>query len=424
MEIIERQRGPSGHIPGGADRAAAGAPSQQPLVVLAAAVCGVFGLYGWAVFVASFAHDGAIGPRHNAPGADFMVFYAAARAYIDGNLPLLFDGVRFTAHLNALFADRLSSPLPFQPWVYPPHYLLFVLPFAWLPFGAAYAAFLAVTFAGLAAAVACAVRHRRARILYTLSLLLCPAASAVVVAGQNGFLSAALLIGGFALLDGSPVAGGILFGALSFKPQLGLMVPVALIAARRWRALVAAAATAFFLIALSVIVFGAGMWANWIGLLLGPSSAAWRQWAEFARPFGNSVSVWASLLGASDGVAKAAQLLAILVGAAAVWRAFRAPRAGDLRLVVVLAATILAAPSVAIYDMTVLAMAAGLLFSRGLEAGFRPGESIVTLAAWLAPLFNPPRISVLGFLTPLLIGAVMAYAFMGAADGRRQGAAA
>lgn len=419
--IIERAPGRDVQDPAGVDRFRSGpaTPSQRHLRLIGLAVCGAFGAYGWAVFAASFAHDGSIGPRHNAPGADFMVFYAAARSYLEGNLPLLFDGARFTAHLNAMFADRLSAPLPFQPWMYPPPYLLFLLPFALLPFGLAYAAFLTGTFAGLAAAVAAVIpRHRRAA--HTLSLLLCPAASAVAVAGQNGFLSAALLIGGFGLLDSSPVAGGMLLGALTFKPQMGLMVPVALVAARRWRTLASAAATTVFLAAVSLAVFGADIWANWIGLLLGPPNESYRQWAELSRPFGNSVSVCALLLGASETLANALQLLAVLVGAAAVWRAFRRPMASDWRMAVILAAAILAAPSVAVYDMVVLAMAAGLLFSRGLRDGFRPGEHVVLLAAWLAPLFNPPRVSIPGLLTPLLISALIAYALIGAGDVRRQ----
>lgn len=417
--IIERAPGRT--VP---DPAGPAASSQRYLPVVAAAVCGVFGIYGWAIFGASFAHDGAIGPRHNAPGADFMAFYAAARAHLEGNLPLLFDGARFNAHLNAMFADRLSAPLPFQPWMYPPPYLLFLLSLALLPFGWAYAAFLTGTFAGLAAAVAAVIADVRRWGMHVLALLLCPAASAAAVAGQNGFLSAALLIGGFGLLDSVPVAGGVLFGALIFKPQLGLMVPAALIAAQRWRALASAAVTAVFLAGVSVAVFGADIWMNWIGLIFGPASESYRQWAELSRPFGNSVSVCASLLGASNAVAQAAQLLAVLAAAAAVWRAFRRPMGSDARLAVLLAATILAAPSVAIYDMVILAMAAGLLFARGLRGGFRPGEPVVILAAWLAPLFNPPRISALGFLTPFLLCALVAYAFLGAGDRRRRSATA
>jgi alpha-1,2-mannosyltransferase len=403
MEIGEQERyGVAARLP--ASRA-------LPRVVALAGIG--FALYGWATFVASFAHDGAIGPRHNAPGVDFMVFYAAARAYAAGNLPLLVDGARFTATLNVVFADRLSGPMPFQPWMYPPTYLLLLLPVALLPFAWAYAAFMGATFASLAAAVAGAVRDRRARLWQTLALLLSPAASAVVLAGQNGFLSAALLIGGFAVLEAHPIAAGVLLGALCFKPQLALMVPVALLAARSWRAAAAAAAMVLCLVALTAALFGVGLWVHWLALMLGPPSDLWRHWAAAARLYTSSVSVCAVLLGAGDGTTKALQLAAILVSAAFTWLAFRTPLARDRRLAVVLAATILAAPNLNTYDMIVLAMAAGLLFARGFVGEFRPGELVVILAAWLAPVYNPPRISPVGFLTPFVILALMTYATIG-----------
>ncbi|HEY2132321.1 MAG TPA: hypothetical protein VGH36_04995 [Acetobacteraceae bacterium] len=93
------------------------------------------GIYAWLVFASTFHHPGAIGFNYNARGTAWMVFHAAARAWFDGDLGLIFDAGRLTARLNAVFADRLSSPLPFHPWLYPPSYLLLLLPFGLLPFG-------------------------------------------------------------------------------------------------------------------------------------------------------------------------------------------------------------------------------------------------------------------------------------------------
>jgi len=38
--------------------------------------------------------------------------------------------VQSTAVLNARFAHWLAHPLPLHPWLYPPHTLLLLLPFA------------------------------------------------------------------------------------------------------------------------------------------------------------------------------------------------------------------------------------------------------------------------------------------------------
>ena len=53
------------------------------------------------------------------------------------------------------------------------------------------------------------------------------------ITGQAGFLTAALFVGGMALLPKRPFAGGLLLGLLVVKPQLGLVLPFALLAGRR-----------------------------------------------------------------------------------------------------------------------------------------------------------------------------------------------
>jgi len=52
------------------------------------------------------------------------------------------------------------------------------------------------------------------------------------IQGQNGFLSAALLGGGLVILERFPLTGGMLLGALSYKPHLAALIPVALLAGR------------------------------------------------------------------------------------------------------------------------------------------------------------------------------------------------
>src|SRR5258706_16321345 len=71
------------------------------------------------------------------------------------------------------------------------------------------------------------------------ALLLALAAPAVfvnAVRGQNGTWTAALCGGGLSLLERRPLLAGGLLGLLIYKPQLGLLIPVALLAGRHWRA--------------------------------------------------------------------------------------------------------------------------------------------------------------------------------------------
>src|SRR6185437_7428179 len=52
-----------------------------------------------------------------------------------------------------------------------------------------------------------------------------------------------------------PVLSGILFGLLAYKPQFGLLIPVALLMAGQWRAISAAALTVIALMAVTTLAF-------------------------------------------------------------------------------------------------------------------------------------------------------------------------
>ena len=91
----------------------------------------LFGLYGWALVIATgTGHDGAIGPRFNALGADWVIFLAAARGLFSHDLSHIYDQAWITSATNSQFAHWLSAPLPFPLFPYPPVYLLLVVPFA------------------------------------------------------------------------------------------------------------------------------------------------------------------------------------------------------------------------------------------------------------------------------------------------------
>src|SRR5690606_15390422 len=95
--------------------------------------------------------------------------------------------------------------------------------------------------------------------------LIFPATAQCLISGQTGVAAAALLLGGALLLGRRPVLSGVLLGLLSCKPQLALLLLPALACGGNWRTLVSAGATAAALIGVSLVVFGPGVWAAFIG---------------------------------------------------------------------------------------------------------------------------------------------------------------
>ncbi len=137
--------------------------------------------------------------------------------------------------------------------------------------------------------------------------------------GQNGLLSAALMIGGFQFLERRPALAGCSCSRHSpIRPQLFLLVPVALVvSARAWRALAATCgvcAVAVLMLA-SVALFGVQSWPLWIGQAFGTHDPALGPW--YAETFlrGYSLYVCAAVAGLPDLAAQAVQAVGSLVAA-------------------------------------------------------------------------------------------------------------
>jgi hypothetical protein len=372
-------------------------------LALAAALAG---LYGWAVLAATATgHDGAIGPRFNAPGADWVIFLAAARAFFTGDLAHIYDQVWITQAVNTGFAHWLSGPEPFPLFPYPPVFLMLVLPFAKLPVGWSLTLSQLVTFGALALAVRRLAADRAAYLFLVGALMLCPAASNNVLAGQNAFLTLALIAGGVLCRPGRPLLAGALLGLVIFKPQYFLLLPLALVAARDGRAVTGMAVSALLFAAASVLLFGPGLWWDWINVYLHPQHTMAVNATDWGHMWDESVSTCVTLLGAPGWLARAAQGLAMLAAAGAVWRAFRRDLPAEVQLGILLAAALLASPHVSPYDL-ILAALAGLILAARMGEGARdprPLALILPLMAWLGALYNPPRVNPAGFLTPLVL---------------------
>jgi len=376
------------------------------VTALPAALVGT--LYGWAVLASTVFHPGWIGPNHIAPGTDWMVFYGSVTSAVQGNLSLIMNGDDFTAFLNRSFQDWLSAPIEFRPWFYPPSFLVLLLPFAPLGFAASYVAFQILTAAFLATALIKGASSPVLSRYVAAGVLISPAAAINIVDGQCAFLVAALLIAGVRLLALQPILGGILLGLLSFKPQFCLLVPVALVALRQYKALLAAAGSALVLVILSVIIFGLDVWLWWIPQAINNFIETDAKWLSYGRIWGHSVWACAVLAGIPPRLASVLQIAAIAGGMVVAYLAFRSTLSRDKQLAVLLAATVLAAPHSGAYDATLLAAAVGLWLAANIKT-WRLLDWFLALGIWMVPILSPPTHVVAGRFSPLLIVALIGF---------------
>ncbi|MBF0373361.1 MAG: DUF2029 domain-containing protein, partial [Alphaproteobacteria bacterium] len=195
---------------------------------------------------------------------DFNTFYAAPLLIARDGAAALYDNARLhpvekravdLAHGGRLSGAQLDT-VPVFGWYYPPSFALFLIWLPLLPYMPAYVAWGAVTAIPYLAAMRAAARDPLGPLLG----LAYPAAMINGLFGQNGFLSAGLMGLGLVLLERRPVAAGLCIGLLSFKPQLGPLIPLALAAGGHWRAFAAAGATVAAMVLASAGLFGADAW--------------------------------------------------------------------------------------------------------------------------------------------------------------------
>jgi alpha-1,2-mannosyltransferase len=191
-------------------------------------------------------------------GGDFVDIYAASIAVLKGQAASVYDVHRHYLRQLAVLRSKDCGVLAFE---YPPVYLLMVMPLSKLPFVLSWVVFETLTFLAYLF-----VLRRIARA--PLGLWLAATFPAVInnfMCGQNGFLTTALMGAGLLFLEEYPLVAGVLFGLMIYKPQFAVLVPVALIVSRQWRALVASAVSAALFSAASLAVLGAPVWHAFMG---------------------------------------------------------------------------------------------------------------------------------------------------------------
>jgi Glycosyltransferase family 87 len=322
--------------------------------------------------------------RHPAD-RDFLSFWGAAQMAFAGTPALAYDNAALHALQATVATFGGSGEMPFP---YPPAYLLLIMPFGVLPFPAAMAAWSLCTLAFYLFAV------RRLIPQSGWLALAFPVVFANAAIGQNGLLTAGIFMLGTALLEGRPFAAGLVLGCLVLKPQLALLVPIALLAGRQWKAIAGAAISASAVLLVGLAAFGLATTEAWIHQLplyarIGRDGLV--GWSKLA-------SVYAAARQAGLDAAPALVLHGLVAVAAAVgvWRVWRSKAAAAAKIAILSAAAPLVSPYVFYYDGLILVPAFFWLAREKLHPA-------VLLALWCLPLLS---IALLDAIQPFNFGPV------------------
>jgi hypothetical protein len=274
---------------------------------------------------------------------DYLSYWTAGKFALSGSPATAYDVAAHRAFEISLVGVQ-GKMLPFP---YPPPFLLLVTPFSVLPYAWSLIAWVIVTL------IAFAIASRRVIDLpYAMSH---PSVLVNALIGQNGFLTAAIFTQGTCLLRKRPFVGGGVLGILIIKPQLALLLPIAVVAARLWPAIAGALASSVAFLLLSVAFLGTNVFAGFLKML--------PLYAEMMRQntwsWNSFVSVFAFLryFGVDQAIALTVHAVVAAAAAALTWIAWS--RNWKEQVPILAAATLLIPPYLLTYDALLMIIPMG-----------------------------------------------------------------
>jgi len=338
---------------------------------------------------------------YSKPRSDFVSYYAAGSLALKG-LPE--DAYRRPAH----YAEELrvaKHKIGYNYFYYPPIYLMLCALFALVPYIPALFSFQAASLAALLLVARATLRTRSWLVLVPLAAF--PTVFWNFYTGQNAYLTAALFGGALLALRKNPIAAGILFGALCYKPHLGLLIPVALAAGQYWRAFFSATATVAALVLLSIALFGWSTWQEYFTAAAGSKivyEGGYVYMLGFTNPFGFIRAFRGDL-----NFAYAAQALTIVCTALWVALIWRSKVSFAVKAATLAAAIPIAAPVSLFYELLLSAIGMAWLVSEPRNGPFPLWRKLALIFFVFAALFSGnmgkwwpmpmPFITAMGFFT-------------------------
>jgi hypothetical protein len=286
-------------------------------------------------------------------GDDFVNFWSGPFLAWHHRAAEIYNFDAFHAFQQSIVGEHLQG----YNYSYPPVLLVLTAPLALIPYLPGLALWLSAGWFAFYRALRLNMPDGRTLLL----ALATPAVFINAVAAQNGTWTAALIGGGLALLDRRPFLAGSLLGLLICKPQLGILIPIALLAGRRWRPAVAAMATAGGLIAVSLVWLGPDIYGVFLQRLalirhfsLEDGTGVWHR--------SLSVFVAARQLGADVQTAYVVQAIVAGFAALAVAALWFRDASSGIRNAALVLGTCLATPYLQDYDLVFSALVVAWLW--------------------------------------------------------------
>jgi arabinofuranan 3-O-arabinosyltransferase len=329
-------------------------PRFNPATLACAGAGGLALAYPAYLYLMFRSHTWILGANGRPSVTDFLVFWLAGRSALRGAAGAAYDPRLLHAAEVAISGHQFTRHMS---WHYPPLFLFVAASLALLPLVVAFVVWVASTLALYSFTIFRIAKSPMAVVLSCAA----PAVFINAIGGQNGPLTAALLGAALLCLEERPILSGIFIGLLTYRPQLGILFPVVLIAGGYWRTFIVAGITALAGLLACWGAFGTETMQACLHFLPGASDALL---VKGENGFYNFQTVyglvrWAGLGSGAGIVIQAGITLWAAVVLAWFWRR-EAPF--PLKAVALATASLIASPYLYIYDFAVLTVAFAFLY--------------------------------------------------------------
>lgn len=294
-------------------------------------------------------------------GIDFHTYEAAARVGLQQGWSHIYDQVPVAVEQKLLVPGEVA-----QPFISPPTVAWLAAALAPLAYKTSFLVWAALTLAAFAGALAwSASSHGLARWV-PVAAAVAPwwVAEAVHVGQVVPLVAAGLAVAWRLLRQDRNVVAGLALSLLLLKPNTAFLVPIALLAAGRFRAFAALSAAGAVLAVVALLTTGGDGVSGYLNQLTGP------------LPPGADALTFGGALGIHGGVATAVRVVLIVMVLVA---AFRLRGSPGLVLVVGILGSLVTVPYLHASDLCVLTVAAWIVWEERPELAWR----VPLVVGWL-----------------------------------------
>ena len=310
------------------------------------------------------------------PARDYIAFWSASHLALSGHPELAYN----SKILHETSKTAVHNAPNFH-WLYPPTYQAIILPIALLDYKLSFFIFISISFLALFTATIKSINN-----IPIIIALAFPAIYSVIYYGQNSFLTTALTILALINIERRAILSGITLGLLTIKPHMAIVLIIALIAGRHWRALITTLLSSITLAYLSYLVLGSAVWVKFFEIpkvaahLLENHLLSWNSMT--------SIFVSAKILGASNLLAYTTHFIfsaIMLIIMITTWR-----KSNDIGLKSSIAtlSTLTFSPYMFDYELIFLSIPLVFLTAHSIKHGWLRWEREIYTATWIFPLVN------------------------------------